>query len=62
MMLYGLGAMNAFRLIYEVDLVVVHVVQPRLDNLSRWEIPAEELIRWGEETVKPAAQKAFEGV
>lgn len=61
LMLYALGAWNAFRMIYPIKTVKLHIIQPRIDNTSSWEISVEELLRWGEETVKPQALKAFRG-
>nr|WP_321152210.1 DUF2800 domain-containing protein [uncultured Acetatifactor sp.] len=61
LMLYALGAWNAFRMIYPVKTVTLHVIQPRIDNTSSWEVPLEALLRWGEETVKPRALEAYRG-
>lgn len=61
LMLYALGAWNAFRMIYPIKTVTMHIIQPRIDNTSSWEAPIEGLLRWGEETVKPQALKAFRG-
>jgi len=61
LMLYALGAWNAFRMIYPVRTVTLHIIQPRIDNTSSWDLPLEELLRWGEETVKPQALKAWRG-
>lgn len=61
LMLYALGALNEFRRIYPVRTVTLHIIQPRIDNTSSWETPVEDLLRWGEETVKPQALKAFRG-
>ncbi len=61
LMLYALGAWNAFRMIYPIRKVSLHIIQPRIDNTSSWETSVEELLRWGEETVKPQAEKAFRG-
>ena len=61
LMLYALGAWNAFRMIYPIRTVTLHVIQPRIDNTSSWEVSVEDLLRWGEETVKPQALKAFRG-
>ena len=58
LMLYALGAWNAFRMIYPIQKVTLHIIQPRIDNTSSWEVSVEELLRWGEETVKPQALKA----
>ncbi len=61
LMLYALGAWNAFRMIYPVRTVTLHIIQPRIDNTSSWEVPMDELLRWGEVEVKPQAEKAYRG-
>ena len=61
LMLYALGAWNAFRMIYPIKTVALHIIQPRIDNTSSWETGVDELLRWGDETVKPQALKAFRG-
>ena len=61
LMLYALGAWNAFHMIYPIKTVTLHIIQPRIDNTSSWEASMEDLLRWGEETVKPQAIKAFRG-
>lgn len=58
--LYGLGALNLYDFIYDVKKVVLHIVQPRLDNYSDFEISPEDLTKWGDE-VKKAAEIAFSG-
>ena len=61
MALYALGALKAYGLIYPVDKVYLHIIQPRLRNFSRWRTSVKELNAWAEAVVKPAAQKAYEG-
>lgn len=61
LMLYALGAWNAFRMIYPVRTVTMHIIQPRIENTSSWEAPLEDLLRWGDEVVKPRASEAFQG-
>ena len=60
MLLYGLGALNDFGCIYDIDEVVVHIYQPRMNNVSFDPLRASDLLAWGE-TVKPIAQDAAEG-
>lgn len=60
MMLYGLGAYLEYSFLYPVDEVVMVIVQPRLDNISEFVIPMQELLTWGE-SIKPIAAKAFAG-
>jgi hypothetical protein len=61
LMLYGLGAMRKYDMLYSIDNVRLTIVQPRIDNISSWEISVDELLEWAENTLKPAAQLAFEG-
>lgn len=61
LMLYGLGALNHFSLLHDIETVRLTIVQPRLDHIDTWEISAAALIEWGETQVKPAAIKAYAG-
>lgn len=61
MMLYGLGALELFDAIYDIDTVRMTIYQPRLESVSTWEISVEELMRWVEEELKPRAQLAING-
>jgi len=58
-MLYALGVMEEYDFMYEVDLFRLHIYQPRIDNISVWEITASELLEWGETVVKPKAREAL---
>ncbi len=60
LMLYGLGALTAYDLLYSIDTVKMTIVQPRLDNVSSYEMYAEDLEEWGENVVKPKAEAAME--
>lgn len=59
--LYGLGALAANELMYDIKTVRLGVIQPRLDHIDTWEIPAEDLKKWGEYTVRPKAKLAYAG-
>lgn len=61
LMLYGLGALRANELIYDIETVKLTIVQPRLNFISSWIISTEDLERWAEEEVKPKAALAYEG-
>lgn len=61
MMIYALGALEAFDWEYDIRRVRMTIVQPRLDNFSSMELPVEMLAEWREKTLKPAAVKAFMG-
>lgn len=60
-MLYGLGALNDYGFAYDVELVRLHIFQPRMNNISVDEITADDLQAWGDTIVKPIAQKAAKG-
>jgi hypothetical protein len=59
--LYGLGALIKYSFLYPIEKVSVTIVQPRLDSISIEYLPADELIAWAEDFVKPRAVKAFAG-
>lgn len=61
MMLYALGALNLYDYLYDIKTVKTAIVQPRLDNISEWEISVDELLEWAENTLKPIAELAAKG-
>lgn len=61
MMCYGLGALEIFDCLYEIDTVRMTIYQPRRDNLSTYELSKEDLLKWADEVLKPAADLAFAG-
>lgn len=61
LMLYALGALNAFGSLYDIDEVAVTIFQPRRSNVSTWTIPVPELEAWAEQVVKPRAALAASG-
>jgi hypothetical protein len=61
MMLYALGALWIYKWIYSIDVVEMTIYQPRLENISSWEIGAQQLENWAEGFLKPRAQMAHNG-
>ena len=62
MMLYALGALKAYELIYDIDYINMSIVQPRVkDEPDTALIKAEDLRAWAEAVVKPAAALAAKG-
>ena len=59
-MCYGLGALNDFGFAYEIEQVRLHIYQPRINNVSTFEISADDLLAWGEK-IKPVAHQAAQG-
>ena len=60
MMLYALGGLAAYGFLYDIEIVRMSIIQPRLDNISTFECSRQELENWGE-SIKPTALLAFEG-
>ena len=61
MMIYALGAYTRFAFEYRIEQVRMTIVQPRIDNLSEYELSVGELMRWTDETLRPAAIAAYKG-
>lgn len=61
MQIYALGALKKFSMIYQIDRVVMMILQPRLSvNPEIWEESVEDLLDFGE-SVKGLAQMAMAG-
>ena len=60
-MLYGLGALNVFGQLYDIETITLTIHQPRRENISSWTLTKAELEHWGETVVKPAAELAAKG-
>jgi hypothetical protein len=61
MMIYALGAIEAFGFEYDIRRVKMTIVQPRLDNLSECGMETGELTAWRDVILRPAARDAFAG-
>lgn len=63
MMLYALGALQVYAPIFgdSIRKIILKIVQPNAGGTKSWESTVEYLRVWASETVKPAAQLAFEG-
>ncbi|MFA6718365.1 MAG: DUF2800 domain-containing protein [Prevotella sp.] len=48
LMIYGLGAWSEYEMLTDIENVVLHIVQPRLDHIDTWEISISSLLSWGE--------------
>lgn len=61
LMIYALGALERYSLIYDIQHIVLSIVQPRLsETASEYELSAEELRAFGE-YVRERASLAYEG-
>ena len=60
MMLYALGGLAAYGYIYDIEIVRMSIIQPRLENISTFECTRSELEDWGE-SIRETAKHAYEG-
>ena len=56
MMIYALGAYQQFSFEYNIQRVRMTIVQPRIDNLSEYELGAVDLLAWARYALKPKAE------
>lgn len=61
MMIYALGAWDLFNFEYDIRKVRMTIVQPRIDNLSEFELDAADLINWAVDELQPKANEAYAG-
>ena len=61
MMIYALGAWDLFNFEYDIRKVRMTIVQPRIDNLSEFELNAADLINWAVDELQPKANEAYAG-
>lgn len=60
LMLYGLGAYNAYSMFYDIKNIRLTIIQPRLDSILDWELSIDDLLKFGEK-IKPIADEAYHG-
>ncbi len=58
---YALGAYAEFEPIEEFSKVRMVIIQPRLNSVDEETISVSELLLWGEDKLRPAAERAFRG-
>ncbi len=61
LMLYGLGALSDYGLAVDVQTVRLHIYQPRINNVSTWEVSAADLLKWADHVREVAAVAATGG-
>ena len=61
MMLYALGALEIFDGIYDIETVRMTIYQPRLSNISIFEMSKDALFEWANTELTQKAQLAYEG-
>lgn len=61
MLIYALGAYEAYSFEYNINRVRMTIIQPRIDNLSEYELTTAELLKWAALKLAPKAKEAFDG-
>lgn len=61
MKLYALGALEIFDSIYDIDIVMMTIYQPRIANISVYSLSRDALLDWAENELKPKAELAYSG-
>lgn len=61
LMLYGLGSLEIFDCLYDVDTIRLVIFQPRRANVSVYTLSRQELLEWAEQELVPAAELAYKG-
>lgn len=61
MLLYALGAFQAYKMLFPITTIRLSIVQPRIsDGISEWECSVDELLQFGQK-VKELATLAYKG-
>lgn len=61
MMIYALGAYERFSDEYRIERVRMTIIQPRIGNLSEYELEIDQLLYWADNVLTPTAKKAIKG-
>ncbi len=61
LMLYGLGSLEIFDCLYDVDTIRLVIFQPRRANISVYTLSRQDLLDWAEQELVPAAELAYKG-
>ena len=52
---------QAFGDLYDIESIAVCIFQPRRENVCEWTVSVPDLLEWGGEVLRPAAEKAMNG-
>lgn len=58
---YALGAYELVHMLHDIDMVRLHIVQPRLDHVSVYELSLQDLLTWATEELAVKAEIAHRG-
>jgi hypothetical protein len=60
LMLYGIGAYLKYDMLYDIEKIELHIVQPRLNSFTSYQVLVDDLLKFGEE-IKVKADIAYSG-
>ena len=55
MMIYALGILYGYGMLYDLETVTLRILQPRLRNYSAWSTTVEDLLEWELDHLRPAS-------
>lgn len=58
--IYAIGAMELYGWDIDIELIVLHIVQPRIANYSKYELTPMQLNDWAQNELIPLAQRAYD--
>lgn len=58
---YALGLLDTFGCLYEIRKIRLSIYQPRRSNFDVYELSKDDLLKWAEEVLTPAAKLAYVG-
>lgn len=61
LMIYALGVLETVKPIFDIETVQLTIHQPRLQNVSIWEISVDDLKAWGNDVLRPKGAMALSG-
>lgn len=61
MKMYAIGSLKAFDFLYDIHTVRMTIYQPRIDNISTFELSVADLLVWAVNELRPKAILAFAG-
>lgn len=61
MLIYAIGALDKYGILYDIETIEMTVYQPRMNNISTWSIGREDLFSWYEDELIPKAKLAKDG-
>jgi len=61
MMLYAVGAILEYSMLYNIEQIVMVIIQPRLNSITEFIMSADDLLYWVTNSVMGLAERAWKG-